>query len=1200
MTNMTNSPLVSIIVRTKDRPKLLVNALQSIAAQNYRPVEVVLVNDGGCDVDVRNLQGILGEVPLIYHRLTMNTGRTHAGNTGIENARGEYVGFLDDDDQFYEDHVETLISFLKQSEYRIAYTDARLIHKLYDIRQEAFVEIDKGVFHSFDFSFDKLLVENFIPFMCIIFPRELLQSVGGFDESLDLYEDWDLLIRTSYNNPFYHINKVTAKYNIWSEHLQITERAKYSGETGIAYSRIFHKHLNKFTHETIQSALRERERVRDALLSKLREREKEKEAALSELREREREKEAALSDLREREREKEAALSELREREREKSVIVSEARERDEKKEAIISETTAEIERLRRAIEEKNISLSVMYNLEKEKVVAEKEATISELRERTKDKDRVIAEKEAAMSELKGMAERVVNEKETAISELREKAGDRERLILEKETVISAKETIISEKDRELEKLRGIITERDFIISEIYNSLGWQFLSKYRRLKDILLPLGTRRRKLYDYGRKGIGVIKNEGFRRFSHKARTKFSTEILDNAEKKIRDYLSYDAKPLSFPKLEKPEVSVIIPVFNNCLCTIDCIKSISENTSDVEYEIIVVDNASTDNTRRILNDIPNIRVVTNSRNLGFVEACNGGARNAKGEYLIFLNNDTKVTKGWMKALLDTAKEDSLAGIVGAKLIYPNGKLQEAGGIVWSDGSAWNYGRNDDAEKPEYNHLREVDYCSAACILVRKELFEKVGGFDVRYAPAYCEDSDLAFSLRKLGYKTLYQPRAEIIHLEGMTAGTDTSKGMKHYQETNRGKFAEKWKKVLINEHLPSGKEVFLARERNCKKKKRMLFIDHYVPTYDKDAGSVRMFEYLKIFVDMGFKIVFWPDNLAKMEPYTGELQQMGVEVIYGYNNFNKYIDDFGKYFDVAYLSRAHIAIKYINKIKKSTAAKIIYDSHDLAFLREERRAAVETNVKLKEEILKIKQREFNLAKMSDAMIVVSPYEKELMLQEDPSLTVYHLPHIHPVGPVSKNGFSGRRDIMFIGGFVHPPNEDAVCWFANDVLPRVIGEIPDVKFYVIGSYPTKKVKSLASENIVVTGYVPDVSPYFYSTRVCVAPLRYGAGVKGKIIHSMTYGLPVVTTTVGAEGLGLENGKNVLVADGPEEFAERVINVYKNRDTWNRISKSSHAWVQANFTPDVAKKKLLKMFQDLGVLNNAPIDPSCLNKKSSL
>ncbi len=1104
---MSENPLVSIIVRTKDRPKLLERAMQSIAEQDYRPIEVILVNDGGCYLDIEKLNGILKDIPLNYVRLEKNRGRAHAGNVGIKDAKGEYIGFLDDDDEFYSNHTSTLISFLEQSDYKVAYTDAKLIHKVYDEQEEKIIDIDQGIFHSKEFSYNKLLTENYIPFMCIIFPRKHLQNVNGFDEELDLYEDWDLLIRVGYDNPFYHIKKATAKYNIWSEHLQITERAKYLGETGSAYSKIFYKHIKKLTPETIQSLLRERDMLNRFMSEKV--------------------------------------------------AVISEKEE-------------AEIERLRREVTEKEAVIS-----EKETVILEGEAIISEKEAAILEKDAVISEKDA-----------VILKEEAEIERLRREVTEKEAEIENLHKGILSKEVVISEKNVEIENLCKDISEKDFILSEIYKSLSWQLLTKYRRVKDRLLPQESKRRMLYDSGLKKFNnVIRNKGFNKLFHKTKTKISAESLNRFWRKVKISTSLRIKPLSRPRNDKAEVSIIIPVFNNAKYTFNCINSISENTKGVEYEIIIVDNASTDQTSKVLKEMKNLTVVTNTENLGFVEACNIGARAASSKYLVFLNNDTEVKEGWLKALVDTAKMDAPVGMVGAKLLYPDGKLQEAGGIVWDDGSAWNYGRGDDPEKPEYNYLREVDYCSAACILVRKDLFEKVNGFDIRYIPAYCEDSDLAFTIRKFGYRVLYQPQSEVIHFEGITAGTDISTGIKKYQEINKKKFTEKWKEVLVNEHMPAGADVFLARERDYKKKRRMLFIDHYVPTYDKDAGSVRMFEYLKIFLEMGFKIVFWPDNLAKMEPYTTELQQMGIEVLYGNRDFDEYIDSFGKYFDVIYLSRAHISIKYINKIKQDTHAKIIYDSHDLAFLREGRRAEIENNVKLMEDVNKIKQREFNLARISDAMIVVSPYERELMLSEDPNLKIYHMPHVHPVGTISVNGFQSRKNIMFIGGFVHPPNEDGVCWFANEILPIIAREIPDIKFYIIGSYPTKKVNSLASDNIIITGYVHDVSNYFETAKVFIAPMRYGAGVKGKIIHSMSYGLPTVTTTIGAEGLGLENDNNAFIADSPEEFAKRVIELYKDGETWNKISKNSFMWMKSNFTPEIAKKKLSKMFQELGILN---------------
>lgn len=244
------NPLVSVIVRTKDRPGLLRTALKSIASQDYRPVDVVLINDGGCDLDINTVTAILHNCSLNYIRFEKSKGRAAAGNQGILNARGKYIGFLDDDDEFSPDHLSTLVASLEESGYRVVYADSE--HVLQEIDAETgAVEIkDRKVFSSYDFSYVDLMVANYIPLISLLFSGEVLKQSGGFDESFNLYEDWDLLLRIGENLPFHHIKKVTSIYNQWNKGSQIAQAAERH-VTDNAFVQIFSKHRHKITPEVI-------------------------------------------------------------------------------------------------------------------------------------------------------------------------------------------------------------------------------------------------------------------------------------------------------------------------------------------------------------------------------------------------------------------------------------------------------------------------------------------------------------------------------------------------------------------------------------------------------------------------------------------------------------------------------------------------------------------------------------------------------------------------------------------------------------------------------------------------------------------------------------------------------------------------------------------------------------------------------------
>ncbi len=432
--------------------------------------------------------------------------------------------------------------------------------------------------------------------------------------------------------------------------------------------------------------------------------------------------------------------------------------------------------------------------------------------------------------------------------------------------------------------------------------------------------------------REAIKVIRQEGIVIFLVKVKQR----LLPRKAPLPVYTLVTEYRRIRLPVVETPKVSIVIPVFGKSLYTFNCLLSVAGNTADVSYEVIVVDNASSDDTLEMLSLVDNVVVLRNRENVGFVDACNIGGAAARGESILFLNNDTMVTPGWLSALQRIFDENPLCGAAGSKLIYPDGSLQEAGGIIWKDASGWNYGKFDDPEKPEYNYLREVDYCSGAALMVRKDLFREIGGFDRRFAPAYWEDSDLCFSIRDLGYKVFYQPESVVVHFEGISAGTSTASGMKKYQEINTAKFVEKWSVELEKQYVNGIENAFAARDRN--RHRRVIVVDHYVPKYDMDAGSFFMYCLLRALAGIGFRVVFWPDNLYREEPYTRQLQRMGIEVIYGQNSFSAYLDKYGGLFDCAIVTRTQIAIHYIDAVRRRIP-NVIYHAPDFEYVREKRR---------------------------------------------------------------------------------------------------------------------------------------------------------------------------------------------------------------------------------------------------------------------
>lgn len=638
----------------------------------------------------------------------------------------------------------------------------------------------------------------------------------------------------------------------------------------------------------------------------------------------------------------------------------------------------------------------------------------------------------------------------------------------------------------------------------------------------------------------------------------------------------------PIALPSYKHPLISIIVPIYGKYNYTLRCLASIQRHLPGLPFEVIVIDDCSPDESRDILANVEGIRLLLNEENQGFLRSCNIAAKAALGEYLYFLNNDTEVTQGWLESLVSTFDKFPGAGLVGSKLVYPDGVLQEAGGIIWRDGSAWNFGRYQDPSDPVYCYARETDYCSGASIMVPTSLFHELGGFDELYLPAYCEDSDLALRIRSRGYRVIYQPQSVVVHYEGVSNGTDLGSGIKSYQVENMRKQYERWRDLLDN-YQDNAIDVDQAKDRGASR--RVLVLDHRTPTPDRDAGSMVVFNLMLLLREMGFQVTFIPeDNYCHIPGVTDELQAVGVEVLYApyCTSVIEHLKTCGHRYDLAILVRPGVMERHLESVRcYCPNAKVLYHTIDLHHLRMEREAAI-TGDKRSRAAQEMKLVEFRAIRHADAAIVVSTAEKQLLDAELPGQAVFVLPLIMNVLG-TKIPFAERSGIMFVGGYEHAPNVDAVEYFVAEVLPLVHRKLPEIQFYVVGSNLPERLKALSSEHVVMTGFVDDLQAMQDHVRINVAPLRYGAGIKGKVGGAMAAGLPSVVTNIAAEGMGLEPGENVLVANSTEEMARLICDLYSDEMLWSRLSAKGIDFAEQAWGAQAAWSALENILGTLGM-----------------
>lgn len=642
-------------------------------------------------------------------------------------------------------------------------------------------------------------------------------------------------------------------------------------------------------------------------------------------------------------------------------------------------------------------------------------------------------------------------------------------------------------------------------------------------------------------------------------------------------------DPTRIRFTHHEAPDVTVIIPSYGKYEMTLRCVASIHRSAPRCAVEVLVIEDASGDLAIGQLAQIEGLRYVSNPKNLGFLRSCNHAASLARGRYLHLLNNDTLVMPDAIDALVRLLDADATIGMAGSKLLYPDGRLQEAGGIIWADASGANFGRGKHPDRPEYNYVREVDYISGASILLSKPLWDSLGGFDEHFLPAYCEDSDLAFRIRRAGLKVVYQPLSAVVHLEGVSHGTDEQAGIKAYQVVNQAKFKARWREVLKTTHAQHpahgpGENHLRARDHSTSRK-TLLVIDHYVPEPDRDAGSRTMFEFIHSMVKLGWQVKFWPDNMHR-SAYTAALQQMGVEVIYYPHevSFPDWIGRYGQYIDSVLFSRPTVAPRFIPLVKKASSARLYYYGHDLHFAREKLQQQLTKQGK-PDSYSATQKAEMAVWKTVDVVLYPSPDEADLVSVLDPTVRAEVLLPYAFDRFIHREAAPRAEHMLFVAGFQHTPNVDAAVWFVREILPLVRLKHPALMLHLVGSNPSDTVKQLANAHVKVTGFVTarELAAYYDQARVAVVPLRIGAGIKLKVVEAMQEGLPLVTTPIGAQGLkGFD--RIVPVTDTPQAFADAVLRLLEDDAAWLAQTEAQHEYVKARFSRTEFQSNLLRLF----------------------
>jgi O-antigen biosynthesis protein len=648
----------------------------------------------------------------------------------------------------------------------------------------------------------------------------------------------------------------------------------------------------------------------------------------------------------------------------------------------------------------------------------------------------------------------------------------------------------------------------------------------------------------------------------------------------------------PVQFTGAGEPEVSIVVVTYGAQELVERCLGAIARNTPS-PYEVVVVDNASPDGTAEFLrSEVGGATTIFNDENAGFLLASNQGAREARGRFLCFLNSDAFVEPDWLPRLLAPFEQDPTVGATVPLFLNPDGTVQEAGSVVDYLGWALALGGGADPGRFEFRFPREVDFGSAACLVTPRRLFAELGGFDTAFVPGYFEDVDYCFRLKERGLRTIYEPRSRVVHVRSATA---TSQRARRMVEQNRSVFFERWSDRLSARprlrELPTHPERLVAA-RDAEALDRILVIDDRVPHFDRGSGDTRM---SKMLADLA---ALWPDGRitlaapdgTRAEQYAPPLLAQGIEVACPPVDWGEWFRLRRFHYSVVIVSRALNFERFGDLIRQTQPqALVVFDIEALSHRLFESMAKTVSDPErvqfARAEAARMRALEFRAIQDVDAVFCVSEEERQIAREIAPYTPSFLLPGSARVLE-RPPGFGERANVVFYGGFLAgpgSPNEDALLHLVQEMFPRIREALPDVVLYVVGADPTPAVQALHGDGIEVVGYVEDPYDWLARARLHVHPIRFGAGIKNKLLDTIGAGLPFVTTSSGAEGMQLGDLMPGLVADEPEAFAERVVALYGDEARWTRVQSHLLDLARERFSRRASRRALVEAMSHLGV-----------------